>query len=324
LPEWLVEEGIGEHRAIRLEGGALAAARVEWPGALTAGQVEDAVLIAKPGGSTRGTARFASGEQALVDALPRTASEGASLRLKVTRAAIAERGRLKLAKARPTGESPRPAPELAEALRAEGHVVRTVPRFPTAEWDELLGEAFAGELAFDGGSLLLSPTPAMTLIDIDGALAPQALALAAVPAIAGAICRFDLAGVIGIDFPTIASKPERHKVDEALAAALSGWPHERTAMNGFGFVQLVARLERPSLLQRGAHDRTGAAARLLLRRGEAVTDPGDILLVCHPAVKTKLAGKWLEELSRRTGRKVRVETDPGLAPGAGFAQAVPA
>ena len=95
MAEWLIEEGIGEHRAIRVEGGNIAAARVEWPGALAAGQVEDAVLISKPAGATRGTARFASGEEALVDGLPRTANEGASLRLEVTRAAISETGRLK-------------------------------------------------------------------------------------------------------------------------------------------------------------------------------------------------------------------------------------
>ena len=77
LAEWLVEEGIGEDRAIRLEGDRIAAARVEWPGELAVGQVEDAVLISRAAGSRRGTARFASGEEALVDRLPPTAREGA-------------------------------------------------------------------------------------------------------------------------------------------------------------------------------------------------------------------------------------------------------
>ena len=319
MAEWLVEEGIGEQRALLVENGAAAAARIEWPGRLAAGQVGDARLVRLDPQRRRGTALFENGEEALVERLPAGMSEGAAVRLLVTRAAIAERGRFKRAQARLTEGQARAAPSLAEALGA-----KVVRRFPAGLWEDLWADAWAGETAFAGGSLFFSPTPAMTVIDVDGAGSAAQLARAAVPAIAAGLRRLDLGGSIGIDFPTLPDKADRRAIDNALGQALAEWPHERTAMNGFGFVQLVARLERPSLLHRLALSRAGAAARILLRRAEQVEEPGALLLTAHPAVAAKLRGEWLAELARRTGREVRAATDPALALDGGFAQAVAA
>jgi hypothetical protein len=318
LPEWLVEQGIGEERALLVEGEQALAARLSWPGELAPGQVEEAVLIRFDPARRNGVARFASGEEALVGRLPAGSREGAPIRLEVTRGAIAERGRFKRAQARPSEASLRPAPSLAETLA--GTVVR---RFPPGLWEEAWAEAWSGEVAFAGGSLLFAVTPAMTLIDIDGAAAPTVLASEAIVPLARAIRRFDLGGSIGIDFPSLERKEDRRAVDTALEEALRDWPHERTAMNGFGFVQLVARLERPSLLHRLTMSRAESGARMLLRRAEHVEAPGPLLLSAHPAVVARLSEGWLTELTRRTGREVRLETDPGLALDSGFAQAVP-
>jgi hypothetical protein len=322
MAEWLVEEGIGEHRAALFDGDRILAARTDWREGLTRGLIADAVLISRAKGSSRGTARFPGGEQALVDRLPASAAEGAPLRLEVTRPALSEGKRRKLAQARPSTLPPRPAPTLAEALVADGHTVRTVRRFPGCDWDDLMAEAFAGTVAFPGGSLLLYPTPAMLLVDVDGTVPPRSLALAAIEPLGEALPRFDIGGSIGIDFPTLPSREERREVDTALDAALSDWPHERTAMNGFGFVQLVARTERPSLLHRATHQPASTAARWLLRQAEALERPGDILLTAHPLVQAQLRSDWLGELARRTGRTIRVEARDDLAIEGGHAQVV--
>ncbi|WP_454596974.1 ribonuclease [Qipengyuania sp. SM2507] len=319
---WYVEQGIAEERAVKLERGRIVEARLHWPGALTAGQVEDAVLVSRAKGSSRGTLRFASGEEALVDRLPASASEGGAIRARVIRAGTKERDRIKLAQAVPTDASTCPAPTLAEQLGKAGHEVETVRRFPDDEWEELWLEAWSGAVAFDGGELAFFDTSAMVLIDIDGPDDPRRLALAAVPALAEAVGRLDLAGSIGVDFPTLAAKTDRKAVDAALDTALGHWNHERTAMNGFGFVQIVARAERPSLLRRLHHDRAGSAARLLLRRAEFVAEPGCLLLTAHPAVLARLQPEWQTDLARRTGRTVLTHSDPRLALEGGFAQAV--
>ncbi len=328
MPEWLVEVGIGESRAILVEHGQIIAARVQWDEGLLPGLVAEAQMVALAAGGKRGTARFADGSEALVDQLPAGTSQGTRLMLRITRAAIAERGRGKLAQARPApGETPRPAPALIDTLGPDP--ARTVSAidtaFDAAGWPDLVEEALSGAVEFPGGSLTVSPTPAMTLIDIDGALPPRALALASVRVIVAALARFDLAGSIGIDFPTLSAKTDRQAVDIALADALAARNvrGERTAMNGFGFVQLVSRLERPSLIALYAARPVAAAARALLRRAERVAEPGALLLTAHPAVRRAVRAEWLDDLARRTGRELRWAEDAALAPAAAFAQAVP-
>ncbi|MEM6826719.1 MAG: ribonuclease E/G [Pseudomonadota bacterium] len=312
MAEWLIEEGIGETRALLIENGTPLAAKLLWSGELFAGQSLDAKLTTKKAGKRRGTVTTASGRELLVDHLPSNLTEGEELTVQVTRAAIAERGRWKRAQARAseTGEGQ----EWLSGAQTRGN-------FSRGHWEDIWHAASAGEVLFTGGSLAFNVTPAMTLIDIDGDDDPKALSLAAVPVLAQWLRLFDLGGNIGIDFPSIEAKSDRREVDEALGAALADWSHERTAMNGFGFVQLVARLEGPSLLHRFATSRVGMCARFALRVAERAEGVGPaVLLTVHPALKAKLKPEWPEELARRTGRQVRIETDPSLALEAPHAQ----
>ena len=322
MAEWFVEHGIGETRGVRLEGGEIGEARLDWSEPLAPGAIVEARLASRLRNSTRGTAQLTGGSQVLVDRLPPDVTEGAAIRLLVTRPALAETGRLKLARGRISDAPPRPAPTLAESLAAEGHAVHEVRRFPDGDWNALMAEAFAREVTFQGGALVLTPTPAMVLVDIDGDAPPARLALAACAPLAAALRRLDIGGSVGIDFPTLADKADRARVDAALAGALAGRPHERTAMNGFGFVQLVARLTRPSILHRAAFHPAAAAARLLLRRAELLEGAGDLALAGHPALAPHLTPALLAELTRRTGRTARFRPDPTLALEAPQAQLV--
>ena len=242
--EWLYEAGIGEERAIYVANGAILSARLDWGETVKAGLVASGRLVLRHAGSRRGLVRLEDGTDVLIDQLPREATEGVPLTVRIVRSAISERGRTKLPVARHApGEAPRPAPSLREELEASGARVRAMPsgsgEFTRHGWDELVGQAISGEIAFPGGALLISATPAMTLIDIDGTLPPLKLSLAAVGAIADALHQLDIAGNIGIDFPTLPEKKDRQHVDKALGDALLDWQGERTSMNGFGFVRVL-------------------------------------------------------------------------------------
>ena len=308
-----------------VDGDDVLAAKLIWPGAPNPGSTVKAQLTSKPSGSRRGIARLEDGTEIQLDRIGREHTEGAAIWVEITRAPVAERGRLKRALGRV-----RDTRAVEETLERGGQLntdgfcyplpfaedFRQLPRGETLDgrWDEVWQTANGGQIEFDGGSVLVSTTPAMTLIDVDGHLSPRELSLAAIPAIRRALLWFDIGGNIGIDFPTIEAKKERKAVDEALGAALDDWPHERTAMNGFGFVQLIARLEGPSLLHRFATSRTGMCARYALRVAERAEGTGPVLLLrIHPALKAKLKPEWLDELRRRTGREVRIETEGGLA-----------
>lgn len=326
MAEWLFEAGIGEDRAILVEAGEILEAAIELPGQLRAGSVVEARLTTILIPARRGIAALRGGGEALIEPLPAGLTEGASCRVEIVREAACEAGRDKLPKARATEAALRGAPTLGERIgNVRELLVGGADRFEAAGWTELLESAASGGIAFPGGALRMSITPAMTLFDVDGALEPAALAVAGAAAAGKAIRRFGIGGSIGIDLPTLPARPDRMAAAAALDAVLPQ-PFERTAVNGFGFLQVVRRRERPSLPELLQADRAGAAARALLRRAERVPGGGPVLIEAAPAVIARLEREpaWTAELARRTGGQVGLRADGRLPIFAGHVHHRPA
>lgn len=313
LPEWLYEAGIGEERAALVDGDHILAARIVRDGANDGGAprlglITPARLVETIRKGKLGRVVLDGGPdkaaEAMLQPLPPTLTEGATTVVRIVREPVPERGRPKRALAVPSDEAPAPAPTLAEELASDGTPVRTLrahepDTLEHAGWSELLEEAATGEIAFVGGGLRMTPTPAMTLFDVDGDGDPPALALAGARAAAAAILRHGIGGSIGIDLPTLGSKAQRQAVDAVLAAALPDT--ERTAMNGFGFVQLIRRRTRASLPELIAADPALSDALALLRRLERDPQP---VAVAPARVLAKVTPAWRAELERRTGRRI--------------------
>jgi hypothetical protein len=322
MAEWLFEAGIGEDRAILVEDGRIVEAAIELPGAVRAGSVLPARLASILIPARRGIAALASGGEALVEPLPAGLTEGAAFNAQIVREALPEAGRAKLPKARATEAPPRSGPSLAERIGAfNRHGPIGPDRFEEAGWSELLDEAMRGEIAFPGGALRMSLTPAMTLFDVDGSLPPAELACAGASAAARAMRRMGVTGSIGIDLPTLPSRAERQAAAASLDAALPP-PFERTAVNGFGFLQVVTRRERPSLPELLQADPVGASARALLRRGQRCGGGGRLVVQAAPRVIARIEARpeWLERLRRETGAELALQADPALAISAGHVQ----
>ena len=293
---------------MRIVDGEIVEARIEIEGAPRAGAVVPARLKqVRP--------------QALAEAddwtflLPAGAagrSEGAAIFIEVTREPIPGAEPWK----RPLGrivDGPAAAP-----LEDAGTIAFPSPDDPleSAGWSDLIEEARSGVVEFVGGQLRVSVTPAMTLIDVDGTLPPDRLARAAATAAARTIRRHAIGGSIGIDFPTVEGRALRIAIGESIDAGLAK-PFERTAVNGFGFMQIVRPRRHASLFELAA-DRGAFEARALLRR--AARCVGDVTITAHPAVIAAIKPGWRDALSAQVGGAVDLRADPALPMSAGHAQ----
>lgn len=307
MPDWLVEQGIGERRFVRIVGGEITDARIHIDGTPFAGEIRQARITAvRPQVLARdGSTDF------LLPGGTGGCHEGATVSIEVTREPI-------------PGAEPwkRPLARVIESDTPSQHAAAIPLPFPapddvleSAGWSDLLEEARSGLVAFPGGTLRVSVTPAMTLIDIDGVGRPQDLARASAKAAASVIRRHNIGGSIGIDFPTVSGRELRQAIGEIVDAGLEK-PFERTAVNGFGFLQIVRPRRHPSLFELAA-DRAPFEARALLRQAARLV--GSIRLACHPAVAAAFRPDGLDRLGRQTGGSVALHEDPSLAIAGGHA-----
>ena len=304
MPDWLIERGIGETRAVLMEDQEIIEARVLLDGQVAAGRL----LAAKLKSVGRNAVAIAGGKEYLLPKGATGFTQGATLTIEVTREAIGVEGWK-----RPLARPAQGSPALTSAVAG-----RTL-QFPSpadeleqAGWSDLIEEARSAIVAFPGGELRIVVTPAMTLIDVDGAIPTADLAIAGARASASAIRRHGIGGSIGIDLPN-ADKAARQAAVAAIDAILPQ-PFERTAVNGFGFLQIVRPRRHASLFEL-ALDRPSFEARALLRR--AASETGRIELIAHPAVIAAVAPSWAEALARQIGGTVTLRPDPGLAMSAG-------
>lgn len=311
MPEWLIERGIGETRSAMIEGGRIIESRILREGVVPAGTI----LLAQLKTVGRNAVAVAGGEEYLLPKGAPKITEGAKLNIEVTREAIGGAEPWKRPLARLSEEAARSAPALSGR---ELQFPAPGDELEMAGWSEMLDEARTGLISFPGGELRVSLTPAMTLIDVDGTLAPAELAVAGARASADAIRRHGIGGSIGIDLPTIEGKAARQAVAAAVDEILPQ-PFERTAVNGFGFLQIVRPRRHASTFEL-ASDRAAFEARALLRRSAKGT--GAVRLAAHPAVTAVLEGRpvWIEQLSRQIGGAVTLRSDPALAMSAGHAE----
>ena len=304
MPDWLYEPGIGEARAALVDDGRIIEAAFEPDdGALRVGTVARAKLVEML--PARAGRLLVDGQDACIAAVPPGITQGASLTVEIIREALPEPGRAKLARAVASDAEPAPGPELGARIAATGLPVRELRAhgpdlLEAAGWSELLDEAETGEIVFGRGALRMSPTPAMTLFDVDGTAPLDDLALAAARAVAEAIRRHGIGGSIGIDFPTLGNKAQRRAVAQAIDAHLP-LPFERTAVNGFGFLQIVRPRPRASLPERLRADPYGHTARALLRRLEREPPGAPKRHRLPAAVLARITPAWRAELARRTG-----------------------
>lgn len=222
------------------------------------------------------------------------------------------------------------SPALAATLRPTlGDRLRLAPR----AFDDALEAATAAlaepQATLPGGaSLTVTPTPALTALDLDLAAATagrrgkrdahEAANRAALPALARQIRLRNLGGGLVLDLAGLSPR-RRAALAPALEAALAADPlHPRLlGFTALGFAEILRPRRHPPLheLLAGPHAAGLAALRDAARR-VAANPASPLRLRAAPAIVTALRADTLAlaEFAAAAGRPIALADDPALAP----------
>lgn len=332
--EWLIETAPGETRAVLVENGAVTEIRLfREAEAAEPGAVFGARLRKRLGGN-RAVVDLGNSE-AHLQPVPPGLTEGGLIAVEVTRPAMPEPGRMKLAHVRPalgiTAERSgllTPAPPWVPV----GAPVRSVRRLPDELGvDELLDAAVTGEVSFPGGLLTLERTRAGLVIDVDGTGPAHEINMAAARAAARVLRLYGIGGPVMIDFLSSSGKADRVAVAEAFDAAAKADPRpfERTAISGYGLMQVIRARPGPSVIdllcgtRRNAWSDESLALRLL-REAAQSHGAGPRRIVARPDVIAVLKN-WPDLVAKaaaQAGASIELLADAGVH-GYGYVHAQP-
>ncbi len=176
------------------------------------------------------------------------APEGARILFEVTREAIAEPGRHKppeIILREGVHEAPIDKDALWDARMAS--LGQSVTNASIAEGFDV---SIAGQSQIGDVTISFQRTKAGLVFDIDGIGDAFAINMIAATEIARLLRLYQVGAMVLIDFVSMESKAQRTQVAEAFDAAslADPRPFERTAVNGYGMMQVVRARPRPSIL----------------------------------------------------------------------------
>ena len=245
LPELWRDDAPGERRAARIEDGKIVEIHIQ----------RDAHWVLGECGMGRVDRRTAAGAYIITEdgseVLLRSkmgAAEGTKVAFEVTREAIAEPGRIK-------------PPEVAlrvslpdDLLSKDGLWEQRLAAFGGSTAPHAIDEGFDTAIAGyeQVGDVIISfqRTKAGLVFDVDGIGDAFAINMIAATEIARLLRLYQVGAMVLIDFVSMESKAQRTQIAEAFDAAslADPRPFERTAINGYGMMQVVRARPRPSIL----------------------------------------------------------------------------
>ncbi len=315
LIEMWRDEAPGERRAALVEGGHLLEIHIQ----------RDVQWVLGECGNGRIDRKTPSGAYIIADSgselLLRSKisdPEGSRVAFEVMREAISEPGRTKPPEIMLRNNLPDPLPQKDalwnNRLSLPGH--KSLAASIASGFDvALAGQSIVGDV-----TVSFQRTKAGLVFDVDGIGNAFAINSVAATEIARLLRLFQIGAMVMVDFVSMEAKTQRTQIAEIFDAAstLDQRPFERTAINGYGMMQVVRARPRPSILDHLFGTRIAALsdetqAYWLLRAVAQSSGFGPRTVTARPVVAHLLqSGQWAQwraEAIRLSGADMVVVAD---------------